>query len=136
MRISDWSSDVCSSDLTIEGEGAFLHGIHVGQVDAAGGEVAQDDAVAAVHDDDVVVLLEGERDLALRVDVHELGLGIPGRDVSEAGDVDLHQAGAVRHAAVQLQDGEVAGRHLRAGAVVPVFKIGRASVGERGWQYV
>src|SRR3546814_19892274 len=36
-------------------------------------------------------------------------------------DVDLHQAGAVRHAAVQLQDGEVAGRHLRDGAVVQVF---------------
>src|SRR3546814_13190635 len=47
-----------------------------------------------------------------------------GRDVSEAGDVDLHQAGAVRHAAVQLQDGEVAGRHLRDGAVVAVEPAG------------
>src|SRR3546814_3768473 len=37
MRISDWSSDVCSSDLEIERIGGFQHG-HVSPLPQAGGE--------------------------------------------------------------------------------------------------
>src|SRR3546814_4549491 len=40
MRISDWSSGVCSSDLVCDDQRAKLLGCHVGNVEATGAAIA------------------------------------------------------------------------------------------------
>src|SRR3546814_14598269 len=50
MRISDWSSDVCSSDLAIEGSAVSAQAIAAGQeltITATGGDIATGNASAA-----------------------------------------------------------------------------------------
>src|SRR3546814_1345001 len=78
MRISDWSSDVCSSDLL-----AHRHGQHVGgEGDRLGVEVAAGDAVVAVGEDQRIVGdavrfdFEGAGDMAHQVErrAHHLRL--------------------------------------------------------------
>ena len=74
-------------------------------------------AVAA-EDGDVVVLLQGHGDLAVGVDVDELGLGVVRRDLGEAGEVGADDGVALHGAVRERHDRQPAGGELREGAVV------------------
>src|SRR3546814_1446842 len=97
MRISDWSSDVCSSDLTVgQGSGRFA-GLVLGRLDAVVGSRAA-----------------GDRDLA---GLHGLGDDAPERDreqtVLEAGIAGLDE---VRQLEAPLEC-------TRRDAAVPIFPL-------------
>src|SRR3546814_7098458 len=87
MRISDWSSDVCSSDLEVLDQARTLFGARFFEDGAARHD---DVAAAAIHLED----LEGLRQ------VHERA------DVAHGADIDL-RTGKERHGAAEV-DGEAA----------------------------
>src|SRR3546814_18670430 len=108
MRISDWSSDVCSSDLLIAQEARRL-------------------AVAAV----AVVILRRQVDAA-RLDILGLdALRLGGGDqLVHGGGIGLHRGDRGRRGRLPSgADGRLVGSRAP-------FQIGRASRRERGWQYV
>src|SRR3546814_9126117 len=101
MRISDWSSDVCSSDLEAEyalGRAALAEGAEV---------VAEDQAGGGAEVDDVLVDRYGALHRRLVVAVGVQDLLVPG--LGAEGDLgrDLHQAGGVG-GAVELDHPEAA----------------------------
>src|SRR3546814_19175112 len=120
MRISDWSSDVCSSDLTVE---RVRH-------DAASGIERLQDAVVALafcprrlsidRQDDQVAAGEGLVQCRNRPLLEMDAAGFRGRAKIPGGILGVHRLA------------QYAQRHgLRAGD-----EIGRASWRERGWQEV
>src|SRR3546814_11285007 len=97
MRISDWSSDVCSSDLRGAGE---LDRGHVGAVDVTGQE---DDVLHAILDDGVEhgaprggeggpgIALRLPADLLVRLTLAPLARGDRVRREDAGGDHELRQ---------------------------------------------
>src|SRR3546814_9819723 len=141
MRISDWSSDVCSSDLAVVAAAVRAH---------AG------DALDGDLDGDRAGLLEGEGEgeaLAfvqrlLQADQHEVVAARPQDGAAVSGNLDrlqtthLHDV-AVHLVRVQLDAlGDIAGGPEQAVGITGVLygeeggKVGRASWRERVWQYV
>ncbi|MNL28137.1 hypothetical protein D3C87_1497680 [compost metagenome] len=72
----------------------------------------------AVDDDDVVVFLQCERDLAIGIDRDEFRLRIFRGDFGKAGHVDLLQRRAVSNAVFQTDRHQITGGHLWQGAFV------------------
>ena len=64
-------------DLAVEGNRAVLLGVDVFEGDAAGREMRNDLAACRVDDHDMVVLLQGERDLAGSLKATNSGSGPP-----------------------------------------------------------
>src|SRR3546814_1203879 len=66
MRISDWSSDVCSSDLAIMGDGGFWHN---GLTSGIGNAVFnKDDSVTVIIDNGYSAATGGQDILSSRAD--------------------------------------------------------------------
>src|SRR3546814_20419721 len=118
MRISDWSSDVCSSDLALLGR---LHHLEVAQIERVLVDHVEDQAVAVVARLDAV-------DLAVEI-VLELG------DVGEVLQALLR--GVLRHPQGVLGAFQVGPPRLH-GAVLSVLgdEIGSASCRARWCPYV
>src|SRR3546814_13133945 len=113
MRISDWSSDVCSSDLTPPASGSYTERTESGRgparpVETAAAEPAEPPQCATSRAN--IALLESESPVQQDTD----GDGEPDRT---------------------LDDTERANQPNTARAL-PKATIGRASCRERVWQYV
>src|SRR3546814_11525653 len=98
MRISDWSSDVCSSDLTSSAE---LHGRAVGDDEEQCLLVAADDLIVEIDPDDGVgaqvrgALAQVGDGLVLRpVQQLLVGAAAAAEDVADAGEPVRHTVGA------------------------------------------
>src|SRR3546814_3730941 len=124
MRMSDWSSDVCSSDLIVVAEAGGM----------AGGPVR----VEAIHLADVVIAGK----LVQQGDIIGLALVADFLEMGEVGRVAVAET-APQFAAAGAQQVVEAGllpfvrRLTVAGrAVFDLPQIGRASCRERVWQYV
>src|SRR3546814_19932761 len=114
MRISDWSSDVCSSDLPIAGRPMLLHLMaSVDELDPAKKVVIVGDKA-----DQLEAALGGSAELA--VQDPQLGTG----HAVQQGE------GALAGFAKENEGGQV----LILYGDVP-FELGRASCGDRGCQY-
>src|SRR3546814_20729075 len=114
MRISDWSSDVCSSDLQAEDvahDGELLGYGDVADVGVAGGEFGDHVAGDGGGGFEQVV-----------VDAEDDAFPLAGEVLHGRRREVGHGGGGFGHG--------VDGRHP------PVLKIGRASCRERVWQYV
>ena len=85
-----------------------------------GREMRQHRAVAR-DDDHVVVLLQAHHDFAERVDVDEFRLRILGRDLGQAGEIDLHQALAIGEPVRNAQQGKETRRHLAEATVACIL---------------
>src|SRR3546814_12818683 len=78
MRISDWSSDVCSSDLINRRKNALLRKL------TGKNDMTVDDGAGGVHDGIIGIVAIGQhriecRDRSARATVHACALDQPGR---------------------------------------------------------
>ena len=96
---------------------AVLFGVDAVQIDGPGVEMGRDLAVCA-DDDDVVVFLQGDRQIARRVEGEIFGLGVFRHDFGQPGHVDDLLGGAIRLAIRDRDADHEARGHLRDGAVV------------------
>src|SRR3546814_19825786 len=123
MRISDWSSDVCSSDLD-----------HIGFEKIGGHARAIADIVPDVVGDDGgvawIVLGDSRLDLAdqIRADISRLG-----EDAAAKPREDRDQRRAERERDARIDDGEVCWRQARGAGQIPAAeKNGKERGGEKG----
>ena len=94
--------------------------VDLGEVDRAGGEVAADRTRGQVDDREVVVLLERHHGLVGFVDGHELGLGIRGEAIRDAGEVDRARGPVCGHAD-QVDDHQATRGRLRRCSVAEIL---------------
>src|SRR3546814_1588506 len=111
MRISDWSSDVCSSDLGLVGPDRNAQAVRHFDIDQAGDrDIAAGPwrrfSVAWLYGDIAVCRHVGEEDAQARADLDAFDLGIPLRVADDSAFADIQR------------------------------ENGRASCRERVWQYV
>src|SRR3546814_10883794 len=122
MRISDWSSDVCSSDLTIVGLRSELHEL----MESAAG-IYREDALLREACKKVAALRQRYRTLA--IDDHSMVFNTQLFQALELGAM-LDIGEAMVHAALARRESR--GAHQR----LDFPEIGRASCRERVCQYV
>ncbi|MNE00638.1 hypothetical protein D3C80_930530 [compost metagenome] len=91
------------------------------EINRAGGEMRLHRAGLAVENDDMVVFLQRERDLAIGVDRNEFRLRIFRGDFGETGEFDLLQRRAVGNAVLQADRYQIASRHLRQRTFIHLF---------------
>ncbi|MCY1293601.1 hypothetical protein D9M70_428660 [compost metagenome] len=104
--------------LVLEGDGAVALDVDILEVDGASREVRLHRRSLAVDDDDVVVLLQRQRNLVLAVEGDEFRLRIFASDFGKTRQRHALQRAAIGNAVLQGQDHQIAGRHLRDLAVV------------------
>src|SRR3546814_12672171 len=109
MRISDWSSDVCSSDLRLESHRRVARGARVGPgARRFAGMVAEaEDGAADEHVDDASVAGKRQKQAmgAQVVAVRHKHAALPVEWAAAAGGLDVQGAGG-RHAAGSVEPGE------------------------------
>src|SRR3546814_10938048 len=118
MRISDWSSDVCSSDLATTGLAG--HG-DTGGLDLAGGDPTRLESLDPV-------LAEGDLAATLGLTLHATALLLAVLDLLGHQHLSHRPRGGTW--------GSRCGRARGARSPLPRREIGRASGWERGWQAV
>lgn len=104
-----------------EFQGAVTLGVDAGEIDAAGGEVRLHLGRIGVDDDDLIVFLQRQGNLVQAVEGDEFRLRILRGDAGKAGQRHVLDSAAIDGAVLDLEDDEVAGRHLRDLAVIDVF---------------
>src|SRR3546814_17961652 len=110
MRISDWSSDVCSSDLELT-------------YSAPGDPALAKKLVQRIVDESMDARVDGQRGF-------DHGMFIPLKLMFPGADVPVIQ--------LSLRRDLDPGAHLELGRVLAALRdgVGSASCRERGWQYV
>ena len=107
-------------DRLVKDQRAFFLGVHALKRHGPGGEMAENFARGRDHNH-VVVFLQGHHDLAFAIDRDELGLGVFGGDIGQAGDVHGHGAVAIQAIGGGLRDGHETGGHLAHAAFAQIL---------------
>src|SRR3546814_20347143 len=137
MRISDWSSDVCSSDLGSGNFSVIVHGLS-----AHAGRNPDDGRNALLAAADLALRLAKLKSPTLKVNPAKIDGGGPNNVVPDSAILRVNMRPATPEAMVEAEAalrGAIAAVsrehdvhcHVHGG-----FKIGRASGRERGGQYV